>query len=173
MSRRYYCRSHNRTVKSGQILVSPSKFGQTALSCTEHKGCYFHLLAPSLLHSSSPLCFASADYCLSSCITYCVRSRITAFSSQHPLPPLPVLLEQILTKLSYIIPTAAARVRSRVWSSWICVDKVALSRFSQSTSVSPANIHSTYCSTITLTYHLGLVQQARSGRSTRDLVQPH
>jgi hypothetical protein len=31
-------------------------------------------------------------------------------------------------------------------------------RFSPSTSVSPANLHSTNCSTITLTYHLGLVQ---------------
>jgi hypothetical protein len=32
------------------------------------------------------------------------------------------------------------------------VDKVALEQ------VSPANLHSTNCSTITLTYHLGLVQ---------------
>jgi hypothetical protein len=31
-------------------------------------------------------------------------------------------------------------------------------RFSPSTSVSPANLHPTSCSTITLTYHLGLVQ---------------
>jgi hypothetical protein len=31
-------------------------------------------------------------------------------------------------------------------------------RFSPSTSVSPANLHSTNCSTITLTYRLGLVQ---------------
>jgi hypothetical protein len=34
------------------------------------------------------------------------------------------------------------------------VDKVALGQV----SVSPANLHSTNCSTITITYHLGLVQ---------------
>jgi hypothetical protein len=38
------------------------------------------------------------------------------------------------------------------------VVKVALGRISPSTSVSPDNLHSTNCSTITLTYHLGLVQ---------------
>jgi hypothetical protein len=39
------------------------------------------------------------------------------------------------------------------------VDKVALGQvFSPSTSVSPANLHSTNFSTITITYHLGLVQ---------------
>jgi hypothetical protein len=38
------------------------------------------------------------------------------------------------------------------------VDKVAWGRFSPSTSVSPANLHSTNCSTVTLIYHLGLVQ---------------
>jgi hypothetical protein len=38
------------------------------------------------------------------------------------------------------------------------VDKVALGRFSPSTSVSPANLHSTNCSTIILIYHLGFVQ---------------
>jgi hypothetical protein len=37
------------------------------------------------------------------------------------------------------------------------VDKVALGQFSPSTSVSPANLHSTIFSTITITYHLGLV----------------
>jgi hypothetical protein len=53
------------------------------------------------------------------------------------------------------------------WTKWRC------GRFCLSTSVSPANLHSTNCSTITLTYHLGLVQEARSGRSTRDLVPTH
>jgi hypothetical protein len=38
------------------------------------------------------------------------------------------------------------------------VDKEAWDRFSPSTSVSPANLHSTNCSTITLICHLGLVQ---------------
>jgi hypothetical protein len=42
-------------------------------------------------------------------------------------------------------------------------------RFSQSTSVSPANLHSTNFSTVTITYHLGPVQQASSGRSTKRL----
>jgi hypothetical protein len=38
------------------------------------------------------------------------------------------------------------------WTKW------RWGRFSPSTSVSPANLHSTNCSTVTLTYHLGLVQ---------------
>jgi hypothetical protein len=38
------------------------------------------------------------------------------------------------------------------------VDKVALGQFSSSTSVSPANLHSTNFSTLTITYHPGLVQ---------------
>jgi hypothetical protein len=38
------------------------------------------------------------------------------------------------------------------WTNW------RWCRFSPSTSVSLANLHSTNCSTITLTYHLGLVQ---------------
>jgi hypothetical protein len=38
------------------------------------------------------------------------------------------------------------------------VDKWRWGRFSPSISVSPASLHSTNCSTITLTYHLGLVQ---------------
>jgi hypothetical protein len=49
------------------------------------------------------------------------------------------------------------------WTKW------HWGRFSPSTSVSPANFHSTNCSTITLIYHLGLAQQARSGRSTSGL----
>jgi hypothetical protein len=38
------------------------------------------------------------------------------------------------------------------------VDKVALYGFSPSTSVSPANLYFTNFSTITITYHPGLVQ---------------
>jgi hypothetical protein len=38
------------------------------------------------------------------------------------------------------------------------VDKWRWGRFSQSTSISPANLHSTNFSTIAITYHLGLVQ---------------
>jgi hypothetical protein len=38
------------------------------------------------------------------------------------------------------------------WTKW------RWGRFSPSISVSPANLHSTNCSTITLIYHLGLVQ---------------
>jgi hypothetical protein len=38
------------------------------------------------------------------------------------------------------------------------VDKVALGRFSPNTSVSPANLHSTSFSKITIIYHPGLVQ---------------
>jgi hypothetical protein len=43
-------------------------------------------------------------------------------------------------------------------------------RFSPSTSVYPANLHSTNFSTITLTYHPGLVQQASSGCSTQSPI---
>jgi hypothetical protein len=39
--------------------------------------------------------------------------------------------------------------------------------FSPSTSISPANLHSTTFSTVTIIYHPGLVQQASSGRSTQ------
>jgi hypothetical protein len=46
------------------------------------------------------------------------------------------------------------------WTKWHC------GRFSPSTSVSPANIHSTDCSIIII-YHPGLVQQANSGRRTK------
>jgi hypothetical protein len=38
------------------------------------------------------------------------------------------------------------------------VDKMALGQVFSEYLVSPANLHSTNCSTITLTYHLGLVQ---------------
>jgi hypothetical protein len=38
------------------------------------------------------------------------------------------------------------------------VDKVALEQVLSSTSVSSANLHSTNFSTITITYHPGLVQ---------------
>jgi hypothetical protein len=41
---------------------------------------------------------------------------------------------------------------------WFMADKVALGRFPPSTSVSPVNLHSTTCSTITIFYNLGLVQ---------------
>jgi hypothetical protein len=49
------------------------------------------------------------------------------------------------------------------------VDKVAGegARIFPRTSVSPANLHSTNFSTITITYHPGLVQKASSGRSTQ------
>jgi hypothetical protein len=40
-------------------------------------------------------------------------------------------------------------------------------RFSPRTSVSPAYLHSTNFSTVTITYHPGLVQLDSSGRSTR------
>jgi hypothetical protein len=41
------------------------------------------------------------------------------------------------------------------------MEKVALGQ------VSPAHLHSTNCSTITITYHLGLVQWTNSGSSTK------
>jgi hypothetical protein len=41
------------------------------------------------------------------------------------------------------------------WTKW------HWGRFSPRTSVSPANLQSTDCSTIIIIYHLGLVQQAK------------
>jgi hypothetical protein len=41
------------------------------------------------------------------------------------------------------------------------VEKVALGQVFPSTLVSPANSHSTECSTIIIIYHPGLVQQAK------------
>jgi hypothetical protein len=50
----------------------------------------------------------------------------------------------IADALSRWLPTAAARVRVRVWQVGFVVDKVASGQFSPSTSVSPAKtIHST------------------------------
>jgi hypothetical protein len=46
------------------------------------------------------------------------------------------------------------------------VDKVALGQVFSEYFGSPANLLSTNFSTITITYHPGLVQKARSGRST-------
>jgi hypothetical protein len=48
------------------------------------------------------------------------------------------------------------------WTKW------RWGRFSPSTSVSPTNLRSTnFFSTITITYHPGLVQEASNGRSTK------
>jgi hypothetical protein len=58
------------------------------------------------------------------------------------------------------LPTADARVRARVvWDLW-------WTKFSQSTTVSPTNSHSTYCSTLII-YHPGLVNRSNSGCSTK------
>jgi hypothetical protein len=71
-----------------------------------------------------------------------------------------ILLSQIghaiAQAVSRWIPTAAAGVRAQVKSCGIFGGSGA--GFFPSTSVSPANLHSTNCSTITLIYHLGLVQ---------------
>jgi hypothetical protein len=82
-------------------------------------------------------------------------------------PPIQRAGRAIAQAVSRWLPTAAARVRARVRKYWICGGQsVTGERFS-------ANLHSTDCPTVTLTHHLGLVQYARSGRSTRDLVPPH
>jgi ribosomal protein L37AE/L43A len=65
----------------------------------------------------------------------------------------------IAQAISRWLPTVAARVRARVWSCGICGGHSgARGRFSPSTSVSPANLHSTNYFTITLIYHPGLIQ---------------
>jgi hypothetical protein len=60
----------------------------------------------------------------------------------------------------YIPPGATSNYSASpglvMWDLWWT--KWRWGRFSPSTSVSPANVYSTNCSTITLIYHLGLVQ---------------
>jgi hypothetical protein len=78
----------------------------------------------------------------------------------------------IAQAVSRRLPTAAARVRGQVmwdlwWTEW------HRGRFSPSTLVSPANSHSTDCSTINI-YHLGLVQWAKQWPQYQvDSVSPH
>jgi hypothetical protein len=62
----------------------------------------------------------------------------------------------IAQAVSRWFPTAAARFRAQVLSCRICGGQSG--RFSPSTSVSPANLYSPNCSTITLNYHQWLVQ---------------
>jgi hypothetical protein len=50
---------------------------------------------------------------------------------------------------------------------WFVVDKVALGQVLSNYFGLPANLHSTSCSTVTVIYHLVLVQWASSGRSTK------
>jgi hypothetical protein len=52
------------------------------------------------------------------------------------------------------------------------VDKVALGQYFSEYFGFPANLHCTNFSTITITYHPGLVQSASSGRSTQSPTAP-
>jgi hypothetical protein len=56
------------------------------------------------------------------------------------------------------LPTAAAWVQAQVRSSGICGGQSGTGAGFLCTSVSPANLHSTNCSTVTIIYHMGLVQ---------------
>jgi hypothetical protein len=72
------------------------------------------------------------------------------------------LCRAIAQAVSSRLSTTAARVRAQVsWTKWYW------GSFSPSTSVYPVNLLSTNCSTITIIHHLGLVQEANSGRSTK------
>jgi hypothetical protein len=65
----------------------------------------------------------------------------------------------IAQAVSRWLPTTAARVQNRglvMWDLWWT--KWCWGRFSLSTSLSPVNLYSTNFSTITITYHPGLVQ---------------
>jgi hypothetical protein len=57
----------------------------------------------------------------------------------------------ITQAVSRWLPTVAARVRARFWQVGFVMDKVTLGRCPPSTSVSPANLHSTKFSIITIT----------------------
>jgi hypothetical protein len=63
----------------------------------------------------------------------------------------------IAEAVSCRLTTAASRVRARVCHVGIVVANLDL-RFPQNTSVSPANVHPTNCSTITIICNVGLVQ---------------
>jgi hypothetical protein len=74
----------------------------------------------------------------------------------------------IAQAVSRWFPTAAAWVQTRIQSCEICGGQSgAGSTFSPSISVSLANLHSTNLSTITIGYHLGLVQYVISSSSTK------
>jgi hypothetical protein len=62
----------------------------------------------------------------------------------------------VVQAVSRLLPTMAAQSRPRVvmWDLWW--KKRYLGGFPQSTSVSPANFHSTDCSTPNIIYHLGV-----------------
>jgi hypothetical protein len=70
------------------------------------------------------------------------------------------------------LPTAAARVRGQVRSCGICGRKSGTG--TGSTSISPANSHSTDCSTFTIVCHPGLVESANEWpKYQTDSVSPH
>jgi hypothetical protein len=72
------------------------------------------------------------------------------------------------------LPTAAVRGSKPglgMWDLWW--DKVALGRFSPSTSVSPAVVRSTNYSTITLMYHPGKMYNRPMWPQCWDLYEPH
>jgi hypothetical protein len=84
---------------------------------------------------------------------------ITIFPSHSMLYNLCSYGRAIVQAVSRWLPTAAARGSSPglvMWDMWWT--KCRWGRFSPSTSVSPANLHSTNCSTINLIHRLGCVQ---------------
>jgi hypothetical protein len=70
-------------------------------------------------------------------------------------------VNEIISLTCMIVQNLGIVVWDLWWTKWLW------NRFSPSTSVSPANLHSTNFSIIIITYHPGLVQQASSGRSTQ------
>jgi hypothetical protein len=64
----------------------------------------------------------------------------------------------ITQAVSKWLPTVAARVQTRVYHVGFVVDKVALEQVFSEYLVYLANLYSTNFSTITITYHPGLVQ---------------
>jgi hypothetical protein len=98
------------------------------------------------------LILLNIDSTTSNSILYYLRAESTATII------IIIMGRAIAQAVSRWLPTAAARVQTTKWR-W--------GRFSPSTSVSPANLHSRNFSTITVTYHPGLVQYASSGRSTQ------
>jgi hypothetical protein len=94
---------------------------------------------------------------------YLTRLVLRPWSQRRHIPSIARAIAQAVSRW---VPTAAARVQTRVFFMWdLRWAKWCWGRFSASTSVSPPNFYSTNCSTITIIYHRPVMAAVRSGLS--------